>query len=333
MKEKILKALREAGEEYVSGVELCEKFGVSRQAVWKHIAVLKENGYQIEAVGNKGYRLASSPDRLYGPDIESRMSQNCICHKVLSFGSVDSTNIKAKQLAEIGEEEGTLIVAEEQTAGKGRRGRDWKSERGTGIWMTLLLRPSVTPFKVSGLTLLAALAVARGIQEVCGISARIKWPNDIVVSQKKLCGILTEMSSEENYIHYVVVGIGINVNRTKFEEELEKSATSLYLETGKKVDRCQLIARTMEYFSEYYKQYIKAQNLSSFVEEYNAFLANKDREVRVYYGMVENADLEKTDVGIARGINEDGALLVEINGETKEIVSGEVSVRGLYGYV
>lgn len=333
MKEKILRALREKKDGYLSGAALCEQLGVSRQAVWKNISALKEAGYEIASVSNKGYRLLSSPDRLYAPDIVSRLSKDCLCRKVEYFETLDSTNTKAKQLAELGEPEGTLIVAESQTAGKGRRGRSWTSEPGVGIWMTLLLRPKLPPSKISGLTLLSALALTKALKELCGVEAGIKWPNDVIIAKKKICGILTEMSSEENYVHYVVVGIGINANVAVFPKELEEVAGSVYLETGRKVDRCELVAGMIECFCSYYERFCKEQDLSSFVEEYNAVLANLDEQVKVYYGMVENAAPEHTDIGIARGIDRDGALLVEIDGKIKKIVSGEVSVRGLYGYV
>lgn len=333
MKEKILKALRETKEEYVSGSVLCEEFGVSRQAVWKNITALKEVGYDIISVPKKGYRLLSSPDKLYGPDICSRLKLDSFCKKVECFEVIDSTNTRAKQMAELGEEEGTLLVAEEQTAGKGRRGRVWKEDAGQGICMTLLLRPALPPDKISGLTLLSALALAKAVKEECHVPAQIKWPNDVIIAKKKICGILTEMSSEENFVHYVVVGIGINANVPSFEEELKDKATSIYLETGKKVDRCALVAKFVSYFEGYYKQYEAHGDLSGFVESYNELMANKDREVCVYYGMIEQALPENTDKGVARGIDKDGALLVEIDGKVKRIVSGEVSVRGLYGYV
>ena len=332
MKEKILRALRSAGG-YVSGASLCEELGVSRQAVWKNITALKENGYEIESVPKKGYRLAAVPDMLYAPDILSRLPENCLCRKVECFSSIDSTNTKAKQLAELGEAEGMLVTAEKQTAGKGRRGRSWESEPGVGIWMTLLLRPSILPVKVSGLTLLAALALVRAIKDVCRLDAQIKWPNDVILAKKKICGILTEMSSEENYVHYVVVGIGINANMASFSREVEETATSIYLQTGKKINRAELAAAWIQSFCEYYGQFIKRQDLSFVTEEYNSVLANKDKEVRVYYGMAGQISLENTDVGIARGIDRDGALLVDIQGQRKRIVSGEVSVRGLHGYV
>lgn len=333
MKEKILRALRENQTGYVSGTALCEQFGVSRQAVWKNISALKENGYAIESVSNKGYRLLSSPDKLYAPDILSRISDDCLCKKVECFDTLDSTNIRAKQLAELGEEEGVLVIAEEQNAGKGRRGRGWSSEAGVGIYMTLLLRPKLPPYRVSGLTLLAALALTKAIWEVCRVEAEIKWPNDVIIAKKKICGILTEMSSEENYIHYVVVGIGMNVNAAAFPEEIENIATSIFIQTGKKVNRCELAASVVQHFCKYYERFCIEQDLSSVAREYNAVLANRDKEVKVYYGMVENASPEQIDIGIAKGIDSEGALLVEIDGQIKKIVSGEVSVRGLYGYV
>ncbi|MBO5485012.1 MAG: biotin--[acetyl-CoA-carboxylase] ligase [Lachnospiraceae bacterium] len=333
MKKKILRVLREAGDHFVSGQSLCESLGVSRQAVWKNISQLKEAGYEIQSVSNKGYRLIQTPDRLYGPDIESRLSSGCCCKKIECHEQIDSTNTRAKQLAESGEPEGTLVVAEEQTAGKGRRGRRWSSENSVGIWMSLILRPPVKPVQASCITLIAALAVAKGIQNVCQIESYIKWPNDIVVNGKKICGILTEMSSELDYIHYAVVGIGINANTRQFPEEIQDKATSLYLESGKTVDRQGLIAAIMEAFTTCYQKYLQTGDLSLLQEEYNAMLVNRDREVRILYGMEEEADQSQIEQGIAHGIDENGALLVETGQGVKSIVSGEVSVRGIYGYV
>ncbi len=333
MKGKILKALREAGQGYVSGSALCEKLGVSRQAVWKNIAALKEMGYEFASGSNKGYRLISAPDRLYGPEIESHMPEDGICQRVECLDVVDSTNSYAKKLAEQGELEGTLVVAERQTAGRGRRGRHWESPEGVNVFMTLILRPELHPSRISGMTLLAALALAKAIKEMISVDVAIKWPNDVIVAGKKVCGILTEMSSEENFVHYAVVGMGINVNQQSFPEELQEKATSLFLETGEKIHRCALAARTVTYFGAYYRRYEREGNLSAFVSEYNQMLANRDREVRVYYGMVEDAIEKDVQTGIARGIDREGALLVEMEGREERIVSGEVSVRGADGYV
>ena len=333
MKEKILRVLREAGDDFVSGQRLCESLAVSRQAVWKNITQLKEAGYEIESVSKKGYRLLGTPDHLFGPDIQSRLQADCYCQKVECHESLDSTNIRAKQLAEVGEPEGTLVVAEEQTAGKGRRGRNWASQKGVGIWMSLILRPRIKPVQASGITLVAALAVAKGIEQVCRISPQIKWPNDIVINGKKICGILTEMSSELDYIHYAVVGIGINANTSRFPEDISQRATSVYLETKERVDRQALIASIMDAFTTYYAKYLETGDFALLQEEYNRLLVNRDQEVQVFYGMEEEADPSKVEKGIARGIDREGALLVETAQGMRTVVSGEVSVRGIYGYV
>lgn len=265
--------------------------------------------------------------------IERMLSGQCYCKKVECHEEIDSTNNRAKQLAEQGEPEGTLVIAKSQTAGKGRRGRSWESEKMDGIWMSLLLRPKVKPAEVSCLTLVAAMAVAKAIQNQCSIEAKIKWPNDIVANGKKLCGILTEMNSEFDVIHSVVIGIGINVNQKAFSFELQDKATSIFIETGQEADRQRMIAEIMELFSGYYKKYLQTRDMTLLLEEYNAMLVNKDREVLVYYGMVEEKRTEEAECGIAQGIDSTGALLVETMQGMRKIVSGEVSVRGIYGYV
>lgn len=282
---------------------------------------------------NKMRRVIKNPDRLHVAEIMSYLPEACLCKNIECFACVDSTNTKAKQLAEAGRSEGTLIVSEKQTAGRGRRGRSWLSESEEGIYMSFLLRPKLPTQKVSALTLLSALAVVKAIKEICNVEAEIKWPNDVIIAKKKICGILTEMSSEENDIRYVVVGMGINANTTDFPEEIKDTAGSIYLQTGRKVNRSELTAIVARYFCSYYERFCKEQSLASFVEEYNAVLANRDKEVRIYYGMVENSTSEQTDIGIARGIDSEGALLAEVNGKMQRIISGEVSVRGLYGYV
>lgn len=333
MKSGILRLLRQSGSNFVSGQELCGTVGVTRQAVWKNIAQLKELGFVIESVPNKGYRLLSSPDILYSADIESRIEKGSLCRKVESHDIIGSTNNRAKEIAALGAEEGTLVVAGKQTAGKGRRGRSWQSEEGTGIYMSMVLRPHTDPAHVSGITLATALAIVNAIKQTCNVQSLIKWPNDIVLGGRKICGILTEMSSEMDYINYVVTGIGINVNNRHFQKEIEDTATSIYLQTGKKQDRAQLAACTAMYLGGYYKKFIEAESLSPFMEEYNSLLVSRAREVKILYGMKEDAEKAETRTGIARGINEEGALVVDTSDGTINVVSGEVSVRGLYGYV
>lgn len=333
MKANILRILQEAGEQFVSGQRLCEQLGVTRQAVWKNIGQLRECGYEIESVSNRGYRLIGRPDRLYEAEIESLLAEDSFCRRVECHEKIDSTNLRAKQLAELGEPEGTLVVAEQQTDGRGRRGRGWSSRSGVGIYMTYVLRPDLPPSQVAGITLLVALAICRAIRQVCGVQAAIKWPNDVILDGKKICGILTEMSSEVQYVHYAVAGIGVNANMQDFPEDIRQKATSLYLQTGKKVERAKLTAAFADCFGEYYQRYVQDGDLSAFIEEYNQILANKDREVQIFHGMVEDATPEKISQGIARGIDKDGALRVEIDGEIETVFSGEVSVRGVYGYV
>ena len=195
MKTELLAALRNS-DGYVSGQELCETLGVSRTAVWKVMQKLKAEGYEIEAVSNKGYRLISSPDVLSAEELESIRKTSWAGQEIVYYDVTDSTNVQAKRIAEEGGMHGTLVVADRQESGKGRRGRGWDSPKNTGIFMTMLLRPTVKPDEASMLTLVAAMAVAKGIRLYTGLPAGVKWPNDIVINGKKVCGILTEMNTE-----------------------------------------------------------------------------------------------------------------------------------------
>lgn len=328
MKTEILKILR-GTDGYVSGQELCDKLGVSRTAVWKVIGSLKEEGYEIDAVSRKGYRLLSSPDAVSESEIASRISDGVFGQRVVSYEITDSTNTRAKQLAEEGAVHGTLVVANMQTAGKGRRGRSWQQEEGSVIAMSLLLRPTFSPDKASMLTLLAAHSVAGAIEAVTGLPAAIKWPNDIVINRKKTVGILTEMSLgvEQAAIDYIVIGIGINVNNTAFPEDIRDMATSLYLEKGERVSRSVLIAESMRRLEADYEAFLETEDLSAILQDYNAHLISMNKEVRVL-------DPKGEYTGISRGMDAQGELLVErADGELIKVYAGEVSVRGLYGYV
>lgn len=326
MKTEILRCLKEA-KDYISGQELCERLGVSRTAVWKVIRQLQEEGYEIEAVRNRGYRLVESGDVLSQAELESLIKTETAGRRVTYFDQVDSTNNEARRLAEQGAPDGTLVVAELQTSGKGRRGRSWTSPPGTGIWMSLILRPDFAPLHASMLTLAAAMAVETGIRQATGLDCRIKWPNDIVLEGKKICGILTEMSTEEDCIRYVVIGIGINVNIREFPEEIRETATSLVLVSGEQVRRAPIVAAVIEAWERYYGRFKETLDMSLLKSEYNARLVNREREVKV---LAPKGDY----CGISRGINDRGELLVELeDGQVREVISGEVSVRGVYGYV
>ena len=326
MKEEILRLLRSA-DGYISGQELCNRFGVSRTAVWKAINQLKEAGYEIEAQQNKGYRLMAAPDLMTEAEIKSLMHTEWVAKEVLYFDTIDSTNTKAQELAEKGYPSGTLVVADKQESGKGRRGRSWVSPSGTGIFMTLMIKPDINPNNASMLTLVAALAVAKAITSVTGEEALIKWPNDIVENSKKVCGILTEMNAQFDYINHIVVGIGINVHNESFPEEISQMASSLMIEAGgKRFHRAQIIAETMSYFEQYYDTFLKTQDLSALVREYDELLVNRNKSVRVL-------DPKEPFDGKAMGITPKGELIVDTWESRKLVSSGEVSVRGIYGYV
>ncbi len=325
MKTEILTLLRES-EDYVSGQELCNRFGVSRTAVWKVMKQLKEQGYVIEAVQNKGYKLKDNPDVLTLSELKSRIHNKWAGNTVYFYEETGSTNIDAKRLAEEGAPHGTVAVADKQNAGRGRRGRVWQSPAGKDIYFTLLLRPDFIPDKASSLTLVMALSVAQAVEAFCGLTTGIKWPNDIVVNGKKVCGILTEMNVEPGYIQYVVIGAGINVNLAQFPEEITGTATSLFLESGMQWPRAELLQNVLKRFENNYEIFLQTQDLTGIRAEYVKHLVNVDKQVRVL-------DPAGEFEGIARGIDSSGELLVEKeDGEIARIYAGEVSVRGLFGY-
>lgn len=331
MKSDILALLRNSGD-YVSGQQLCDRFGVSRTAIWKVINQLKEEGYQIESVSRKGYRLLESPqDILSQSEIESRMTTQWAGRKVFFFNETGSTNTDAKRFAEMGEPHGATVVADMQTAGKGRRGRGWQSPAGTSVYFTILLRPDFAPDKASMITLVMALSVAQAAEKMTNLDIKIKWPNDIVVNKKKICGILTEMSTtpEMNEIQYVVVGVGVNANNTPehFSEEVSQMATSLKMETGKHISRAALIEQILTCFEQNYEIFRKTLDMSGLQAAYQEHLINIGAQVRVL-------DPAGEYTGISKGIDPYGELIVEKDdGESVRVYAGEVSVRGLYGYV
>lgn len=354
MKSEIITLLRQRGT-YVSGQELCERFGVSRTAVWKAVEQLKKDGYQIEAVKNRGYLLKEDATRVFGrTELESRIKTDRMGQTLYYYDSIDSTNIQAKRLAEEGAPDGTVIAADQQSAGRGRRGRGWASPAGTNLYFTLLLRPHITPDKASMLTLVMALAVAQGIRAVmnetlpAGMQTTeastlvptakmeeglplvgIKWPNDIVIDGRKACGILTELSLsvEQGSIDYLVIGVGINVAKQEFPAELQGHAIALDEVANRPISRSELLNAVLTAFEADYGDFLATMDLTRLKGKYDALLVNYGRQVRVL-------DPKGEYDGIARGIQTTGELIVELpDGNTKDVYAGEVSVRGIYGYV
>lgn len=247
------------------------------------------------------------------------------------FETIDSTNKKAKELAQSGCPHGTLVTADAQVAGIGRRGRSWSSEKGAGIYMSMVLRPEVETDKAAMLTLVAAMAVEQAVKQIINklgadATAMIKWPNDIVLQKKKLSGILTELGLIGTAIDYVIVGIGINVNNKQFPEEIAQTATSLCLELGADIDKEMLITEVWEQFAVYYEQFLQTEDLSLFQEEYEGLLVNREEQVKVLDPLGEY-------IGVARGITKTGELIVDTDAGVRYVSGGEVSVRGIYGYV
>ena len=318
--EKILNVLRHSKDSYVSGEELCKLADISRAAIWKHIEKLREEGYDIEALPHLGYKLIAIPDSLIPSEIRWKLKTKIFGKEIISYKKVDSTNIVAYELAEKSMREGTVILADEQVKGKGRHGRHWSSPSKGGIYMSCILRPSIAPNEISRITLLAAIAVAQAIRDFSSLEVTIKWPNDIMIDHKKLCGILTEMKAEQDSVDFVVLGIGINVNVPK--AELPKGATSIREEltsSGGKINlsRVELTKKVLERLEEYYNL-MKSEGFGPIIDIW--------KDLSVMIGSRVKVTLAgKTFEALAHDIDPDGALVVRTeSGVLEKISSGDV---------
>jgi BirA family biotin operon repressor/biotin-[acetyl-CoA-carboxylase] ligase len=300
-KEEVLKYLRNT-DSYVSGEELSEKLGISRSAIWKNINLLRESGYEIESATNRGYKLVSIPDALTEQEISNGLKTSVIGKTIYAYKTIDSTNIEAKRQAQAGAPHGSIFVTEQQESGKGRLGRTWSSPAGMGIAVTILLRPSVSPLHITNITLLTGLAICNAIRTFTGCDAKIKWPNDIIIGSKKVCGILTEMAAEIDRIEYVVVGSGINVNNTSFPEELSEKATSLFLETNHKINRIGLLQVVLQEFERLLTQY-GTRDDTSMLADYKKLCVNLNRKISITRN-------KKQICGTATDITPTGELLM-----------------------
>lgn len=327
MKDKVLRLLRE-NDTYISGQSICEQLDVSRTAVWKAVSSLRAEGYEIDSVSNRGYKLVSVPEIMSKAEIVSQLDTKWLGRNLYYFDEIDSTNEFLKHLPEDEAVNGAVCVGDQQTAGKGRLGRTWISPKGSSIYMSYLVTNDIlAPRKAPMITLVSALATADAIAKFTGLDVGIKWPNDIVVNGKKVCGILTEMSGDMDNVKEIVIGIGVNVNMKEFDSDIEDKATSLRIELGRKLKRTDLIILMLKSFEKYYQEFINCGDLSSLAPEYNSILVNRDKEVRI----IEH-DNEWS--AVAKCINDTGELIVvDSEGKEQQIISGEVSVRGIYGYV
>jgi BirA family transcriptional regulator, biotin operon repressor / biotin---[acetyl-CoA-carboxylase] ligase len=317
----ILEMLRNHRDEYLSGEEISRRLAVSRTAVWKHIQALKQAGYEIESHTRRGYKLRRIPDRLRPEEIIPYFSTQWLGKKIVYFDDVSSTNLEARNEAQRGAPEGTIVIAESQNKGKGRLARGWYSPKYQGIWLSVVLRPKFRPADAPKCSLLAAVALERAIFRQIGVHCGIKWPNDLLYDNKKLIGILTEMSAEFDAINYIVIGMGINVN-TLAEDlppELQPIATSLAMILGEKVNRKVLLGKILEELEHSYDK-VSSEGFGPLLDEWRQKSITLGKIVDVF-GMDEQFS------GKAVDIDADGALLIERETGIERVLAGDVSIR------
>ncbi len=322
MNEKVFEILQNSTE-YVSGQDISNRLNISRQAVWKAINSLKEIGFEIDSVTNKGYKILSAPKSLCDLALQSNLNTKSLGHNTIVLDKTDSSNNHLKDLARKGAVHGTVVVAREQTSGKGRLGRIWSSEKDKNLTFSILLRPDISPMEVSAITPIAGLAVCKSIRAQLDLDCKIKWPNDIIVGSKKLVGILTEMSAEMDAVEFIVIGIGINLDQAEFDDDIKHKATSVFLETNKKIDKNKFLANVLKHIEDEFAScnyHFTAKNIA----EYKNLCATVHRQVSFF----KNGE---PLTGTAVDLNSKGELMVKLNDQSLHIVnSGEVTTQGIY---
>ncbi|WP_163992633.1 biotin--[acetyl-CoA-carboxylase] ligase [Pyxidicoccus caerfyrddinensis] len=316
--ELILGFLSESGSDFTSGEALSGKLGLSRTAVWKRVEALRTKGYRIEAISARGYRLLEVPDRLTSLELAPLLTTHDLGRTVHHHDSVGSTNEVAFRLAQDGAEHGEVVVAEQQTAGKGRRGRAWVSPPGLNLYFSAILRPELPPQRAPELTLVAAVALAEALREQ-GTEAAIKWPNDVHLDGRKVAGILTELSAEPERVHFVIVGVGVNLNSRAehFPDELRETATSLALATGQRVLRARFAATLWGRMEEWLDRYLE-EGFDPVRARWKALSSTLGQDVLV---RTDRQELR----GRAEDIDPSGALMVRTEGGSLErVLAGDV---------
>ena len=307
---------------YISGEELSRSLGVTRSAVWKTIQALRADGYTIDSVTNKGYRLLQSPDVVDEECLRRTLDCELVGTNILHLKTVDSTNNEVKRRALGGEPGGLVVVSDVQTGGKGRFGRVWQSDSG-GLYFSVLIRPELPPAEIAAITLAAGYAVCLAVRQVTGLDARIKWPNDIIIGNRKICGILTEMSAQSDRIDYAVIGIGVNVNNTAFPDELKTKALSIRMALGSPVDKTLLLTEIIRKLDRVLSEFLVSLSVDD-LEQFKTFCATLGRRVCTVRG-------GKEITGTACDIAPTGKLIIMTDsGEKLPIDSGEVTVQGIY---
>ncbi len=315
----ILTLFRNTGDSFVSGAQISRALGVSRTAVWKKIEQLRLLGYAIEAVPSKGYRLQVTPDVLLPSEVKAGLDTELIGREVVYCAETDSTNLRAHELGKAGALEGTVVLADSQTAGKGRLGRKWCSPAGVNLYASVLVRPPVAPRYASQLTFLSAAAVARAVAEIGDLPVTVKWPNDVLVHGRKVAGLLNELDAETERIHYLVLGIGVNINMDsdQFPEDLRYPATSMMLECGRTLSRRAFACCLLRHLDSLYALYL-ARGFEPVLAAWQEYFDLTGRIVEVDYQ-------DRRVIGCVKGLGNDGALLLELSdGSPERVLAGDV---------
>lgn len=318
-KEKILNLLRASRSDFVSGEELARTCGISRTMVWKHVKSLEREGFGIEAVPSQGYRITSVPDVLRQSDIKPGLKTRVIGRDIHLFSEVASTNTLAMEMASAGAPEGTVVIAEAQSGGKGRLGRKWISPKGN-LYLSVVLRPTIPTHKAPLITLMGAVATASAIRTTCALKAGIKWPNDILISGKKVSGLLTEMSAEQDRIRHIVLGIGLNVNMEMGElpPEVRGLTTTLAGEAGARIDRTALLQQILRDIEYWYLKFVNHE--ADILEEWKKLNLTIGNRVTV-------SGAGEAFEGLAQGVDHEGRLLIKLDdGTIRAVAAGDVSV-------
>lgn len=320
-KDELLRHLREEQGNWISGEDLSGRMAISRSAVWKQVSRLRQEGYLIRSSSKKGYLFLEVPEMLLPAEIREGIETNVFGRKeIVYFTELESTNRKAKEMAAQGASEGTLVVAETQTRGRGRIGRSWYSPFQAGIYASLILRPKLPPNETPKITLVTGVSVAEALLAVTSLRPDIKWPNDILVRGRKICGILTETSTEMDAIDFVVVGVGINVNTREFPDDLKEIATSVYLETGKTFDRVMLLQEFLLQFERLYATFLHS-GFESIGKRWGELSILLGKDVTVHM-------IDRTCKGRVMKLDRDGALIIRgKSGELEKIYSGDIHIH------
>jgi BirA family biotin operon repressor/biotin-[acetyl-CoA-carboxylase] ligase len=305
---------------FVSGEEISRRLGVTRAAVWKQVRTLRSQGYEIEGARGAGYRLGARPDVIRGDELISRLAPDSVFKSFRHLPVTDSTNTRAAEYAEQGAPDGTVVCADSQTAGRGRLGRKWDSPPGLNLYLTLLLRPPIDPWRAPQLTLTTAVALAQGVEESTGLACSLKWPNDLYIGGRKAAGILAEMAADPDALRHVSIGVGLNVNGQEgdFTEDIRCRATSLRIQAGRRFHRDEVLVAFLNRFSAAYRLFLR--------EGFGAIRPEWDRRALLDGRRILLRRGNESEWGVAVGVDDEGVLRFRREGSGREemVHSGEI---------